>query len=95
MHLINQLWTHYYNDTIDQAKQRNWSLSEVNQQDNNGQTLLMIASIDNNKKWVEYLLEIGADENIVDYQGYKAITLAAKLGLDKVMIHFLKTGAGG
>jgi len=30
-----------------------------------------------------------------DNQGYKAITLAAKHGLDKVMIYFLKTGAGG
>lgn len=92
---MNKLWEYYKDSSLEKAKECNWELEEINQQDDNGQTLLMIASIDNNKQWIEYLLEIGADQDIVDYQGYKAITLAAKLGLDKVMIHFLKTGAGG
>ncbi len=92
---MNKLWEYYKEDSLEKAKDNSWSIVQINQQDSNGQTLLMIASINNNKKWIEYLLDIGADQDIVDYQGYKAITLAAKLGLDKVMIYFLKTGAGG
>lgn len=92
---MNKLWKYYKSGSLEKAKECNWELEQINQQDDNGQTLLMIATIDNNKDWVKFLLSIGADEDIVDNHGYKAITLAAKFGLDKIMIYFLKTGAGG
>ena len=85
----------FYEDALEQAKSITWSLQQVNQQDRQGRTLLMHAVILNKVDWVTYLLEQGADEDIKDNENYKAITLAAKYGYDKIMIHFLKTGAGG
>lgn len=92
---MNKLWLLFYEDALEQAKSTTWSLQQVNQQDRQGRTLLMHAVILNKVDWVTYLLEQGADEDIKDNENYKAITLAAKHGYDKIMIHFLKTGAGG
>lgn len=85
----------YYPKKIEEFKTCVWSSDQINQMNANGWTLLMVASLENRSDWVKELVARGADLDLKNPLGQKAIIIAANAGHDKVMIHLLLTGAGG
>ena len=60
---------------------------------NEGDTALNIAAAANNDVMVEFLLELGAHPDVVDYQGRAAIMRAAEYGHVQCMEVLAKSGA--
>ena len=60
---------------------------------NDGDTALNIASVANNDSMVEFLLELGAHPDVVDFQGRAPIMRAAEYGHVQCMEKLAKAGA--
>ncbi|MFK8397270.1 ankyrin repeat domain-containing protein [Pseudomonas sp. BGr12] len=68
--------------------------ANINQRDSNGTTALMAAVKDGNLANVDFLLEHGADANILDNAGRNALSQARLLGTDHDLIwsHIIQNG---
>ncbi len=60
---------------------------------NDGETALSIAAVANNDSMIEFLLELGAHPDVVDFQGRSAIMRAAEYGHVQCLEKLIKAGA--
>lgn len=68
--------------------------SNINTQEDDGETLVMIASSNNRIETVEYLISLGADINIVSEQRkYNALSVACSRGYIEMQQLLIKNGA--
>ena len=77
------------------VEQQNWSLQELDEPDSAGFTPLMHAAILGDDKMAVLLKEKGANLNLRDAKGRKAVDLAALYGHGKVIINLIEGGCGG
>lgn len=76
-------------------KQGLWSRAELDAKDHEGMTALMRAALKGDCRVVAVLKDLGADVDITDGNGRKAVDLAALHGHGNVMIYLIKGGCGG
>ena len=60
---------------------------------NDGETALCLAAANNNEVMIEFLLELGAHPDVVDFQGRSAVMRAAEYGHIQCMEKLAKAGA--
>ena len=61
---------------------------DVNEQDEFGYTFLMMATGMNRRSFCEYLLDLGADMNLINSRGETCLALAHTLGLGDLIYLF-------
>lgn len=89
------LFTLIKNNDFQTIKSQNWSPDELNGLNSAGHTPLMAAAIAGNYRLVELLKSLGADPEIRDASGRKAVNYAALHGHTKVIIYLIEGGCGG
>eukprot|EP01121_Diplochlamys_sp_Union-15-3_P011856 TRINITY_DN3476_c0_g1_i5.p1 TRINITY_DN3476_c0_g1~~TRINITY_DN3476_c0_g1_i5.p1 ORF type:complete len:167 (+),score=28.98 TRINITY_DN3476_c0_g1_i5:86-586(+) len=85
------LWDSAADGNIEACKKRlQNSLVNINQQDNNGRTAVSEAARWGHVDTVKFLVEKGADINVVDYTDSHPLHLAAAGGYNKVVEYIVK-----
>lgn len=78
---------------VEQIVENTMDLSEINQQDRNGNTPLIWASSEGHYEVVQILVENGASLNVQNFKGETALFLAASRGLVNICRYLLENGA--
>lgn len=76
-------------------RMRSWSKGELDRQDEKGRTALMYAAMAGNYRVIEVLKAAGANLDITDQDGLKAVNHAAKNGHSTAIIYLIEGGCGG
>jgi len=81
--------------SVDLIRSAHWTQEELNRQDENGRTALMYAAMFGKYKVIEALKEAGADLDVTDKDGLKAVHHAANNGHGTEIIYLIEGGCGG
>lgn len=72
-----------------------WTQAELDERNDTGLTALMRAAVRGDYRTVAALKNCGANIDLADHQGRKAVDLAALYGHGNVIIYLIKGGCGG
>ena len=95
MHISKSVWDYYHQQDLDGYLSASFTQAQLDQRNDKGMTLLMVAALNGEVAWVKACKFKGADLDLVNDKGQKAVILAANAGHDKVIIHLIESGAGG
>lgn len=76
-------------------EQGSWTQTELDERDDAGLTALMRAAVRGDYRTVAALKNCGANTDLTDDQGRKAVDLAALYGHATVIVYLIKGGCGG
>lgn len=79
----------------DAIEQGSWTKAELDERDGAGLTALMRAAVRGDHRTVAALKNLGANIDLTDNKGRKAVDLAALYGHANVMVYLIKGGCGG
>ena len=74
---------------------KTWTAKQLDQQDELGRTALMYAAIAGHYRVIEALKAAGADLDITDHDGRKAVDHAAQNGQSISILYLIESGCGG
>lgn len=80
---------------INEISRGDWTPAELDERDAKGLTALMRAAIRGDYRTAAALKNCGANLDLMDDEGRKAVDLAALYGHGNVMIYLIKGGCGG
>lgn len=63
--------------------------ADLNERDDSGHTMLMVAALMDQQELAKHMLELGADPLVTDPQGSTAVHMAASLGRDQILEQFV------
>lgn len=82
-------------DEANTIRKISWTTEELDRQDEKGCTALMYAAMAGNYRVIEALKAAGANLEITDQDGLKAVDHAAKNGHSTAIIYLIEGGCGG
>lgn len=89
------VWEYYQRQDLNGYIQATFTQAQLDQVNKDGWTLLMVVAAKGEVAWVKAIKAKGANLDLFNPDGKKAVILAANAGHDKVIIHLIESGAGG